>query len=339
MKAIQIEKPGVINIVDIPYCGDAEAGEVVVKIKTAGICGSDLHIFDGSSGFAIYPNIMGHELAGEIHDVGSGVEDLKKGDRVAVNNVLSCGKCYACRKGRSNVCKEVKVLGVHTSGGFQEYLRISAKNIYKLPDTLSWEHAALIEPYSIASQSLMRGRIEDGDTVLICGAGPIGLMVLQAAKLHNVKVAILDIVESRLEIAKNLGADLIINAKTMDAEKEIKDFTDGEGASLLFEATGNTKVLELCISKYASQAARLVLLGFSSNPASIPPIEIMRRELEVIGTRLNNGRMPEAINWLAEGKIDPQPMITAVYPFEKTLEAFKFVSENAEKTCKVLLEF
>ena len=339
MKAIQIEKPGDVNIVDIPYCGDAEAGEVVVKIKSAGICGSDLHIYDGSSGFAIYPNIMGHELAGEIHEVGAGVDGLKKGDHVAINNVLSCGKCYACRKGRSNVCKEVKVLGVHTAGGFQEYLRISAKNVYVLPQSLSWEHAALIEPYSIASQALSRGRIEDGDTVLICGAGPIGLMVLQAAKLHNVKVAVLDIVDSRLEIAKQLGADKVINSKTQDAHAEVLAFTDGEGASLLYEATGNTKVLELCIGKFASQAARLVVLGFSSNPASVAPIEIMRRELEVIGSRLNNNRMPEAISWLAEGKIDPEPMISAVYPFEKTLEAFKFVSENTEKTCKVLLKF
>lgn len=334
-----IVEKGKIEIVDIPYCGDPGEGEVVVKIKAGGICGSDMHIFHGTNAFAVYPNIMGHELAGEIHDIGEGVEGFSKGEKVAINNVLSCGKCYACRSGRPNVCKNLKVLGVHTSGGFQEYLKISAKNVYPVPENLSLSEAALVEPYSIASESLSRGRIADGDTVLICGAGPIGLMLLQAAKLHDVKVAVLDVVDSRLAIAKELGADLVLNGKNTDVKQAIMDFTDNEGVSLSFEATGNLKVLEACISQYASQAGRVVVLGFSTEKMQVAPIEIMKRELDVLGTRLNNNRFPEAIEWLASGKIDPKRMITAVYPVEKAIEAFEFVDANPEKTLKVVLEF
>lgn len=339
VKACMIVEKGKIEIVDIPYCGDPDEHEVVVKIKAGGICGSDMHIYHGTNAFAVYPNIMGHELAGEIHAIGKGVEGFRKGEKVAINNVLSCGECYACRQGRPNVCKNLKVLGVHTPGGFQKYLRISKHNVYPVPDNLSWAEAALVEPYSIASESMNRGRIADGDTVLICGAGPIGLMLLQAAKLHDVKVAVLDVVASRLEIARKLGADLVLNGKSDDVKQAIMEFTDNEGVSLSFEATGNLRVLEACISHYASQAGRVVVLGFSTEKMQIAPIEIMKRELDVLGTRLNNNRFPEAIDWLATGKIDPKHMISAVYPVEKVVEAFAFVDENPERTLKVVLEF
>jgi L-gulonate 5-dehydrogenase len=256
-----------------------------------------------------------------------------------VDNVLPCGTCYACRKGRPNVCRSVKVLGFHTPGGFQEYLRVPRRNIFRLPEDISWEHAALVEPYSIASEALSRGRLEEGDTVLICGAGPIGLMILQAARLHDVKVAVLDILESRLALAAELGADLVINPLNEDASAEVLAFSDGEGASLVFEATGNLKVLELCISKYVSHAGRVVVLGFSSAPAAIPPVEIMKRGLDVLGMRLNNRRMPEAIGWLSKGLIDPDPLISAVYPFEEVVEAFGFLTGNAAQACKVVLKF
>ena len=339
MKACRIEAKEKVAIVDVPYCGDPERGEVVVKIKSAGICGSDMHIYHGTSAFAIYPNIMGHELAGEIHAPGEDVQDIRPGDHVVINNVLSCGECYACGIGRPNVCKSVKVLGVHTAGGFQEYLKISRRNVYRLPEHLDWKYAALIEPYSIASQSLSRGRITDGDRVLICGAGPIGLMILQAAKLHDVKVLIMDIVQSRLDLGMELGADACVNGAEEDADAAVMELTHGEGASLIFEATGSPSVLEACISRYASQAGRLVVLGFSSSPVGIAPIEIMRRELEVIGTRLNNERMPEAISWLGEGKIRPEKLISSVYPLERVKEAFDFITDNPEKTMKVVLKF
>jgi L-gulonate 5-dehydrogenase len=339
MKACRIEKPGEIQIVDVPWCGDPGDDEVVVRIRSAGICGFDLHIYDGSSVFATYPNIMGHELAGEVHSLGSPDDTLAEGDRVAVDNVLPCGECYACRKGLPNVCRSVKVLGVHTPGGFQEYVRVPRRNIFRLPADISWEHAALVEPYSIASEALSRGRIEEGDTVLICGAGPIGLMILQAARLHNVRVAVLDILESRLALAAELGADLVINSRTEDAAAAVLAFSGGEGASLVFEATGNVKVLELCISKFVSHAGRVVVLGFSSTPAAIPPVEIMKRGLDVLGMRLNNRRMPEAIGWLADGRINPDPLISAVYPFEEVVQAFAFISGNAAEACKVVLKF
>lgn len=339
MKACLIEAKGKVSIVDVPHPGRPQKDEVLVRIQSAGICGSDMHIYHGSSAFAIYPNIMGHELAGEIDEVGADVTNLTRGDRVAINNVLSCGECYACKSGRPNVCRDVKVLGVHTEGGFQEFLKIPARNAFRFPEKLPYEYAALIEPYSIAAESLQRGRICDGDRVLICGAGPIGLMLLQAAKLYDVKIAVMDVIASRLKLALELGADWVIDPLKEDAVEKVMEVTDGEGMSLIFEATGNLKIFEQAISQFPSAAARVVVLGFSSEKAEIAPIEIMKRGLDILGSRLNNNRFPEAIDWLSKGKIDPSKLISSVKPIEEAAEVMEYISHNLEKVIKVVLRF
>ena len=197
MKAVVVEKPGSIAVVerDIP---EITENQVLVKVKAAGICGSDVHIFHGKNAFATYPRVVGHEFVGEVVKVGSQTENIAVGDRVAVDPVVSCGHCYACRIGRHNVCSSLQVMGVHRDGGFQEYVAADYRQAYKLPDNLPWEIAATVEPYSIGAQVAHRGRLTGDDTVLICGAGPIGLIILQVAKMKGSRVAILDIVESRL---------------------------------------------------------------------------------------------------------------------------------------------
>jgi L-gulonate 5-dehydrogenase len=179
MKAIQINQPGELVIVEKPI-PKAGTGEAVVRIKAAGICGSDVHIFHGKNPFAVYPRIIGHEAAGEVFQVGEGVTHIKVGDPVAIDNVFSCGHCYACRSGRPNVCAKVQVLGVHRDGVFSEYVTMPVDHLYKLPAGIPWEQAATVEPYSIAAEAMDRGQVVANDTVLICGAGPIGLVILQA---------------------------------------------------------------------------------------------------------------------------------------------------------------
>lgn len=338
MKAVIIERPEKISVVerDIPEITD---NQVLVKVKAAGICGSDVGIYHGKNAFATYPRVVGHEFTGEIAKIGKNVKGFKENDHVSVDPVVSCGHCYACRVDRHNVCQELNVMGVHRDGGYQEYVAVDQDQLNKISNNIPWEVAATIEPYSIGAQVAHRGRLTGNDTVLICGAGPIGLIILQVAKMKGAKVAILDIVESRLEKAKQLGADMIVNGSKTDIVDAMKKFTNNEGFNLIYEATGNVKILQTCIQKLPSQAGRVVVLGFSTTEFPIRQVDIMSRELEIIGTRLNNHRFPEVIDWLEKGKINPKEIITNTFPFTEADKAFKYNDEYPDKVLKIILTF
>jgi len=339
MKSIVIPKPGEISVLERPMPAEPDKDEVIVRVKAAGICGSDLHIYHGRSAFATYPRVIGHEIAGEIYKAGSMVKDFKPGDKVAVDPVISCGECYACRIGRHNVCSSVKVLGVHVDGGYSKYIKVNAGNVHRIPDYLSWEEAAVIEPFSIAAEAVDRGRLCAGDSVLICGAGPIGLVILQAVKRVGAKAMIIDIIDSRLERAKEMGADQVVNTGKTDLEKVVMDFTNSEGVNLIFEATGSISLFELCVSRLVSQAGRIVVLGFPEEPAKIAPIDIMKRELDIVGSRLNRNKFPEVIRWLEAKEIEPSAIISHVFPMERVKGAFRLYDEEPEKVCKIILTF
>lgn len=338
MKAIQITEPGKITIVERPM-PEIKENQVLVKVKAAGICGSDVHIYHGKNAFATYPRVVGHEFVGEIMEIGSQVNNVQVGDRVAVDPVVACGHCYPCRIGRHNVCKTLNVLGVHRDGGYQEYIAVTGTSAHKLPDHISWEMAAMIEPYSIAAQVIDRGRLTADDTVLICGAGPIGLLILQAVKMVGARVAIMDVVQTRLDWATEMGADFVINAKTSDLAKEMMAFTNNEGANLIFEATGNIGVLETCIHSVASAAGRVVVLGFSTEAVKIPQVDIMSRELEIIGTRLNKHKFPEVIRWFDQGLVQPKKILTHTFHFSDVQKAFELNDTSPQDVCKIVLTF
>lgn len=338
MKAVEVTKPKVVTIMERPI-PDIQEDEVLVKVKAAGICGSDVHIYHGKNAFATYPRVVGHEFVGEIMKVGARVKDIQIGDKVAVDPVIACGHCYPCRIGRPNVCKSLNVLGVHRDGGYQEYVAVAGAQVHKLPQDISWEIAALVEPYTIAAQVIERGRLVAGDTVLICGAGPIGLIILQTVKMAGARVAIMDIIEARLNRAQEMGADLVINAKTSDMTTEMMAFTNNEGASLIFEATGNIDVLETCIHSIASSAGRVVVLGFSTELVKIPQVDIMSRELEIIGTRLNKRKFPQVIEWFAKRLVQPEKILTHTFPFEEAAKAFEFMDTHPEEVCKIVMTF
>lgn len=339
MKALRVLEPEQLVLEDLPMQTAPADHEVVIKICAAGICGSDIHILHGQNPFATFPRTLGHEVAGIIHSVGKNVTNLQEGDHVVVDNVISCGQCYACRHGRHNVCKDLKALGVHVDGGFVEYFKISAKNVYKISPQIPLNHAALAEPYSIAFQCAERGRLVADDTVLICGAGPIGLLILEVCKLVGAKVAIMDTVDSRLELAKSFGADLLLNPKSCDVTQEIMTFTEGEGCSLIFEATGNVHVFEDCISRYPSQAGRVVVVGFPAVPAAVKPSDIMKRELDILGSRVNNYKFPEVIKCMEKGILHPERIISHVFPIEDAKEAFEVFSTQPHSVTKVVLTF
>lgn len=336
MRAIQITEPGKLSIIEAEKPEQASKGELLIQVKAMGICASDMHAYHGSSALVSYPRIIGHEVVGEVVDTGEEVAGLQRGDRVVMDPVIFCGECYACRAGRQNVCRNLQVRGVHVDGGFLEYLILPAESVHKFPGDIPWEEAVLIEPFTIAAQTLSRGRVTGNDTLVIFGAGPIGLVILQRAKSLGIKVAITDIVKERLNLARKLGADLVINSLEEDLIKMVIGFTEGEGPSVVVEAVGMPRLLEQAI-EMASPAGRIVNLGFSSQPSQITELSIVKKELEIIGSRLHNNKFPEVIGWLERKEVNPKPLVSHVFDFLKVQEAIALIETKPQETSKVIL--
>ena len=337
MIAISVEKPNALTLLEqsspIP-----ELGEVLVRVRRAGICGSDMHILHGSNPFARYPRIIGHEFAGEVEAVGAEVTDLAKGDRVVVDPVVSCGRCYACRVGRSNVCANLEVFGVHRDGGFRDLVPVPARNVVKVGRDLPLEIAALAEPFSIAANVLSRTGCGPDDTVLIYGAGTVGLTVLQVARLKGARCLISDPDEARLERARSFGADVAINPNRTPVADAVRSEMEGLGASVVIDGAGVPALLEEAC-RVASPAGRIGLLGFSPAPCNISQQEIVKKELTLVGSRLNRHLLPEVVEWLESGRLQPAAMITQTFAAKEARAAFDLVEQHPEQTVKVQLAF
>ena len=337
MRSAKLVAPGRIEIFEDRMPLPTE-GEVLVRVKAAGICGSDLHIYQGERSDVELPRILGHELVGEVESAGSGVTGFSKGDRVTIDPVVSCGECISCRRGYDNLCNTVKCLGVQVDGGFCDYIAVPEQKVYPLPHGLPWEKASLIEPFSIGAEVLARSGVLKGDKVLVLGAGTIGLCILQAMKIAGAEVLITDFVDSRLETARRMGADRAVNGKTGDMAAELSDFTGGFGADVVVEAVGMPRLLEESLG-YAAPGGCIVVLGFHPEPAKIPEVMVVKKELKIVGSRMNCRRFPQVIEWVKKGLVDPEPLISAVYPFEKIDTAFQDILKGPEKFLKVLITY
>lgn len=337
MRSAKLIGPGKIQIFkdDIPT---PREDEILVKVKVAGICGSDLHIYQGERSDVTLPRILGHELVGEVESLGTGAGLFVPGDRVTIDPVVSCGACLPCIRGYDNLCSTVKCLGVQVDGGYCDYIAVPERKVYGLPEGMPWEKAALIEPFSIASEVLARSEAKQGDKVLIIGSGTIGLCILQAMKLAGAEVLMTDFVDSRLEAAGKLGADRIVNGRESDLTKELEEFTGGFGADVVVEAVGIPHLLEQSLG-YAAPGGRIVVLGFHPEPAKIPEVVVVKKELKIVGSRMNCRRFPQVIEWLNSGLVDPVPLVSKVYPFEKIDEAFHDILQAPEKYLKVLITY
>jgi L-gulonate 5-dehydrogenase len=336
MRAAVLQKPGEVAIIDIPAPPPPGPGEVRVAVKAVGLCGSDLHAYRGHSSFFRYPGIIGHEAVGEICALGPGVTGLAVGDRAAMDPVISCGRCVACRKGRNNVCSSLKVRGAHADGAMCEQVNLPGDRVHLIPDGWSWDEAALIEPFTIAAQTMYRGRIAGDDRVVILGAGPIGLVVLQAVKTVGAKVLICDVVEERLERARECGADIVVNTRKGDVVNEVLAFTDGEGADVVVEGVGLPELFDLAV-EIAAPTGRIVVLGFSAAPARIAELPVTKKELEIIGSRLHTNRFPQVIDWYRRRAVDPRKLISHVFPCEEVGQALRLFAQAPEITCKIVL--
>lgn len=338
MKVIIVNKPGVIELDDKAYPETVGNNEVRLKVKTVGICGSDLHIYQGTNPFVTYPRIIGHEFAGEIETLGSDVQGFKIGNHVVVDPVSSCGLCYACKLERHNVCKSLSVMGVHQNGGMQEYINLPTSSLHKIPDRLSWETAALVEPFTIAAQASSRGRVTSEDKVCVIGAGPIGTAVMMVCKMIGAKVLITDINANRLVMAKKLGADAVINPIETNEKTVFDHFTDQEGFSVVIDAAGFPETYEKSVD-ITSPAGRVVILGFSPESSAVTQKEITKKELDIMGSRLHTNKFPEVIEWIDKDLIKPELLVTHHFDFKSIKEAMQLIEKAPAGLCKAIIDF
>ncbi|HET9831203.1 MAG TPA: Zn-dependent oxidoreductase [Vicinamibacterales bacterium] len=340
MLSVVVEQPNQMAVRERPQ-PEPGAGEVRVRVRYAGICGSDVHILHGKNPFVVYPRVIGHEFVGRIDAVGDGVDSARVGELVAVDPVISCGRCHACLAGRRNVCRNLQVFGVHRDGGFSEYMTAPAGNAYVIPPNVPETSSAIIEPFAVAAQVTSRTGVFDSDTALIYGAGPVGLNILQVLRgVHGIRALITDQIDERLDLAQKCGAgpDDVINTKREAlAEALAKRGVEG-GPTVIYDAVGHPSILEEAV-RIAAPAARVGVLGFSTHPSAIPQQELTKKELTLCASRLNCAMFPRVIDWVAKGLVHPDRIITHRIDFRKVSDAFAVVEGSPRDACKVLLEF
>ncbi|MGF9859714.1 zinc-binding alcohol dehydrogenase family protein [Priestia endophytica] len=336
MKAIQVKGAHSLVEVEVEKAELKSPTDVLVKVKRVGICGTDMHIYHGTNPLATLPRVVGHEVAGEVVAVGKEVDKLKKGDHVVIEPISYCGSCYACRKGRPNVCSNLSVFGVHEDGGLREYIVLSEKQLHLVSKSLSWDDIVLAEPYTIGAQATWRGNVEKGDSVLIQGAGPIGICILKLAKMKGASVMMTDLNEERLQFAKESGADGVVHAGREDVRTRVKEWTNREGVNIVIDAVCLPSTFELSVD-VVSQAGNIVVLGFDERPSSIPQLPITKKEVTITGSRLQTNQFSTIVQYLNEGKLSHNGLITHKFPFSRVQEAFDFIENHPEQVRKAVI--
>ena len=338
MKAILIPEPHKIVVTEVEMEKIRNNNDVLIKVKAGGICGSDMHGYHGTSPFINYPVIPGHEFAGEVIEIGSEVKDIKIGDHVSVDPIITCGECFACKSGRYNVCSTLEVRGVHTDGGFREYVAIPEASCHKLNKDIPWEVACLVEPFTIASQSLSRGGISKDDIVFIAGAGAIGLGIMLTAKSFGATVIIADISDNKLQRAKKLGVDYTINNSNSSLEEFLLKTEEIEGITLALDAVGHPSIIEGILPNMMP-TGRVILLGFLKEPSNLIQMEVTKRELDVKGSRLSCNKFPIVVDCIEREMFDPQKIISHTFDFTNVSEAIDLLINKPDECCKIILKF
>lgn len=315
MKALLLTEYKNMQLADVD---EPEVGpdDVLVQVEACGICGSDIHGYDGSTGRRIPPLVMGHEAAGVVVRVGANVTDLDAGARVTFDSMVSCGRCGFCREGQGNLCDNRMVLGVSCGdyrrhGAFAERISVPRRIVYTLPDTLSFEHAALVEAVSVAVHAAAVTPIRLGDTAVVVGAGMIGLLAVQAVRAAGAtQVIAVDLNDKRLETAGHLGADVLLRADQVDVPARVREVTSGRGADIAMEVVGATPTIKTAIESVRKGGA-VTLVGNVAPTIELPLQSVVTREIRLQGTCGCNGEYPQCIDLMNRGIINVEPLITS----------------------------
>jgi 2-desacetyl-2-hydroxyethyl bacteriochlorophyllide A dehydrogenase len=313
------------------------AGTTIIKIKRIGICGTDLHAYEGTQPYFKYPRVLGHELSGEIADAPNNSKH-KTADTVTIMPYFYCGTCVACRKGKTNCCVNLNVAGVHTDGGFAEYFAVPDYAILE-SSGLSHDQLALVEPLAIGAHGIGRAEIKQGETVLIIGAGPIGLGLIEFAKLAGAIVIVMDVNENRLDFCrKHLTPDYVINAKSKNADQEFADITSGDLASVVIDATGNIAAINDAF-RYMSHGGKYVLVGLQKENITFSHPDFHKKEGTLLSSRNATKKDFEfVISNISQGLIDPLKFITHRVNFNELKTEFGNLLKPQSNVIKAIVE-
>lgn len=346
MKALLLSNYKQLEICDLPAPSPGR-GEVLIRVAACGICGSDVHGYDGSSGRRIPPIVMGHEAAGTIAAVGEGVDNFAVSDRVTFDSTISCGKCSYCQRGQANLCDFRRVLGVSCGdyrchGAFAEYVVVPQHILYHLPPNLSFEEAALLEAVSVAIHAVSLSGVRAGDTALVIGSGMIGLLVLQALRATGCSpVFVTDIDSTRLKLAKDVGATATFHASDSKSKESmvsaILERTNGTGVDYVFEAVGTGTTVTTAVDCVRKGGA-ITLVGNLAAEVPLPLQKVVTRQIRLQGSCAIAGEYPQAIEWVTAGKIRVKQLISAVAPLEEGARWFDRLYSHDSSLMKVVLK-
>ena len=340
MKALLLTRYMQLEMAELPET-KPDVGEVLIRVAACGICGSDVHGYDGSSGRRVPPIVMGHEAAGTVAALGDGVTDFAAGDRVTFDSTVYCGTCAPCRRGEINLCDNRQVLGVscaeyRRAGAFAEYVAVPSRIVYRLPDGLSFAEAAMLEAAAVAVHAVSLAQSFPESTALVVGVGMIGLLAAQALRAAGCsRVFVADVDGSRLKLAQDLGATAVLSAET-DIAKQVLQLTGGAGTDVVVEAVGRTETVTASVES-VRRGGTVVLVGNISREVSIPLQKVVTRQIRLQGSCASAGEYPRAMELLASGAIQVKPLITAIAPLADGPQWFARLHAREPNLMKVVL--
>lgn len=316
--------------------GRSPEGKALVRLRMAGICGSDLAAYRGVSPLFRYPSVLGHELVVDVLNAPDRPE--LEGKRAVVEPLVACGRCRSCRLGRYNCCADLKVMGVHIDGGLQDQWLVDVNRLYPVSDNLTDEAAVLAEPTSIAYRAVQRSQIEPGRIAVVFGAGTIGLLIAYLlVKARGCRTFVVDLDSWRLERARSAGAIPLDGNKPEEIATIVKDSTAGEMADVVFEATGSASATRMATDLVA-YAGRIVLIGWNQGPVEFDTVTLMRKEAEVFGSRNSTGAFPAVLRLLEDGVVNPADLITQRVSMHETEKALEMLDKGDEPALKVVID-
>ena len=330
--------PGEITFREVPV-PEPGPDQVLVRIKRIGVCGSDIHVYHGTHPYTGYPVTQGHEVSGQIVKLGQFVSDLKVGQKVTIEPQVFCGRCYPCMHGKYNLCEHLKVMGFQTVGTASDYFAVDASKVTVLPDKMSYDEGAMIEPLAVTVHAAKRFPDIKGANVVILGCGPIGILLLQSVMAFGAaKVMVTDISDYRLSLAKELGADAAVNTKEKDFGEALLKTFGPDKADVMYECAGSDITMEQAIQN-ARKGSTIILVAVFGKRASVDLAKLNDSELDLNTSMMyRHEDYVDAIRFVQEGKIKLKPLMTKHFAFRDYLDAYQYIDSNRETTMKVLID-
>ena len=339
MKAVYVSEQHKLEIVELPKPEIKKDDEVLLRVTSAGICSSDLEIAAGIHPFARYPMVIGHEFGGVVEAVGDRVSKVRVGDKVTVDPVTSCGQCHSCQRGKENVCLNLATMGVHRDGGFAQFVVVPEQNVYPFQKSdMDESILGLAEPYSVGVQINFRAQVSGRDRVLILGSGPIGICAMQEARFRKAEVSMIDLIDQRLDRAKRMGANYTVNASTEDVMAWAAEQYGGCGADVVINTVGTPDSM-LQAMELVAFGGTIVTVSLDKRATPIQQSEITRKEMTVVGSRLNLHHFAHVVENMEAGWFRADLLRSHTFHFTEIQKALKLIHDHPEEVCKVALRF